>query len=267
MDFKRVTSALLGLPLVLIVLIFANKYIVDVVFTIIAILSMNEYFNAISKDSKPVKWVGFVACLSIAFIHLIPTEYIGMIGIIAIPTIFLLLFLKVIISKMNTNFKDVAFSFMGICYIVLPLICLSLIRGLDDGKILIWYAFFAAWGTDVFAYIVGKYLGKHRFTEISPKKTIEGCIGGLFGASIVILTYTYFINTYLQMDYSYILIGIFAIIFSLIGQVGDLAASTVKRYVNIKDYSELIPGHGGMLDRIDSLLFIAPFAYILSNFI
>ena len=267
MDFKRVTSALLGLPLVLIVLIFANKYIVDIVLAIVAILSMYEYFNAISKDSKPIKFIGYVACLAIAFIHIIPTEYIHMIGILAIPTIFLVLFLKVIISGMKTNFKDVAFSFTGICYIVLPIMCLALIRGLEDGKILVWYAIFVAWGTDVFAYLIGKFMGKHRFTEISPKKTIEGCIGGLFGALVIIYIYTYCMNTYLQMEYSYIFIGIFAIVLSIIGQIGDLAASVIKRYVNIKDYSELIPGHGGMLDRIDSLLFITPFAYILFNFI
>ena len=77
------------------------------------------------------------------------------------------------------------------------------------------------------------------------------------------LAYTFFVNNYLGMEYSYLYIGIIALILSLVGQIGDFAASSIKRYVDIKDFSNLIPGHGGMLDRIDSLIFLAPFAYAL----
>ena len=77
------------------------------------------------------------------------------------------------------------------------------------------------------------------------------------------LLYTYFVNKYLGMDYSYMYIGGIGLILSLVGQIGDFSASSIKRYVDIKDYSNLIPGHGGMLDRIDSLIFLAPFAYAL----
>ena len=150
-----------------------------------------------------------------------------------------------------------------IFYITLFILFLALIRGMENGKVLIWYVIFSAWATDVFAYFVGKYLGKHKFSEISPKKTIEGCIGGTLGAVLVLIIYTYCINNFLNFEYSYLYIAIITVILSIISQIGDFAASTIKRYVNIKDYSELIPGHGGMLDRIDSLLFIAPFAYAL----
>lgn len=263
MDIKRLTSSLLGFPLVVIVFLFGNKIVVDIVLSIIALLSMNEYFNAISKVSEPVKWFGYLSCLSIAVIHIIPGEYLNMVMMLSVPTILLILFGQVIATEMKTSFKDIAYTFIGIFYVVLFMMFLAFIYGMPNGKILIWYAIFAAWGTDIFAYVVGKYCGKHKFSKVSPKKSIEGCIGGTIGALIMMLVYTYVANTYWGMNYPYLFIIGIGIILSLIGQIGDFSASSIKRYVDIKDFSNLIPGHGGMLDRIDSLIFLAPFAYAL----
>ena len=263
MDIKRITSGLLGFPLVLIVLIIGNKYIVDIALTMIAILAMDEYFNAISKISKPVKWIGYVSCISIAFIHMIPEEYIMTVSTLAIPILLLILFVQVIVTEMKTNFKDIAYTFFGIMYVVMLLMFFAKINGMENGNILIWYVIFAAWGTDIFAYFIGRYFGKHKFSKISPKKSIEGCIAGTIGAILIMLIYTYAVNTLWGMQYSYITIAIIGLILSIIGHIGDFAASSIKRYVDIKDYSNLIPGHGGMLDRIDSLIFLAPFAYAL----
>lgn len=267
MDLKRIASALIGFPGVVAILVLANNYIVDVAISIVAIIAMHEFYNAVAKESKPIRWIGYLACISIAFIHIIPLQYLSVIITIVIPSIILVLFLHVILSNMKTNFKDIAYTFFGIFYIALFIMFLALIRGMENGKVLIWYVFFSAWATDVFAYFVGKYLGKHKFSEISPKKTIEGCIGGTLGAVIASLIYTYCINKFMNFEYSYLYVSIITIILSAISQIGDFAASTIKRYVDIKDYSELIPGHGGMLDRIDSLLFIAPFAYALFTLI
>ena len=139
---------------------------------------------------------------------------------------------------------------------------IPLIRGEENGKLLIWYVMFAAWMTDTFAYLIGMKFGKHKFSEISPKKSIEGSIAGVVGATITILIYTYVCNTYWGLNMNYGYITFVAIVLSIIGQIGDLAASSIKRYVGIKDFSNLIPGHGGMLDRFDSVIFIAPFAFI-----
>lgn len=267
MDIKRIMSGLLGFPLVVIIFIIGNRFVVDIAMTIIAILAMDEYFNAISKVAKPVKWIGYVSCLSIACLHIIPEEYLTIAGIIAIPLLFLILFLHVIISEMKTNFKDIAYTLVGILYVVLLTGFLAQINGRENGNILVWYAIFAAWGTDIFAYFIGKHFGKHKFSKVSPKKSIEGCIGGTIGGVAIMLIYTYVSNTFWGMEYSYLAIGIIGIILSIIGQIGDFAASSIKRYVDIKDYSNLIPGHGGMLDRIDSLIFLAPFAYVMFMFI
>ena len=267
MDIKRITSGLLGFPLVLIIFLIGNKYIVDVLLAVVTILAMDEYLKAISKVCKPIKWIAYLSCVIIALIPIIPKEAIIPITILAIPTILLILFAHVIATNMKTSFKDVAYTFLGIFYIVFFMSFIAIIDGMKDGKILIWYTLIASWGTDIFAYFIGKKFGKHKFSKVSPKKSIEGCIAGTIGALVISLIYTYICNTFWNMEFSYIYVSIMIIILSLIGQIGDFAASSIKRYVDIKDFSNLIPGHGGMLDRIDSLLFLAPFAYMFFTII
>lgn len=110
--------------------------------------------------------------------------------------------------------------------------------------------------------LYGKTLGKHKFSKISPNKTIEGCIGGIVGGIFFGILFAFVFNTIFSMNFSYIKLIIIEAILSVIGQIGDFAASSIKRYVGIKDFSHLIPGHGGMLDRLDSVIFIAPFAFM-----
>lgn len=263
-NVKRLASGLILFPLVAIVLIFGNKYLVDILISIIAILSLHEFYNAFNEKAKPVKVIGYIAAIFIAFIHIIPnTIILKLIGALIASSV-LILFLIVIISNTKINIIDISITFFGICYVALFLMFIPIIReNLENGKILLWYVIFAGWGTDVFAYFVGKYFGTHKFSKISPNKTIEGCIGGTVGATILILIYTIICNNVFDLNINYIAITFMAIILSIVGQIGDLAASSIKRYVGIKDFSHLIPGHGGMLDRIDSLIFIAPFAYFL----
>lgn len=263
MDIKRITSALLGLPLVVIILVFGNKYVVDIAFAIVAAMSLHEYFNAFKEKANPVIWIGYVASALIAFIHIIPLEHAITIVSVLIPLAIAVLFLQVILTNMKTNVRDIAITFFGICYISLFLMFVPLINGLENGKLLVWYIFTCAWGTDIFAYIFGKWIGKHKFSKISPNKSIEGCVSGIIGAILLSLLATYIFNNFFGMEFSYISTIIISIILSVVGQIGDFAASSIKRYVGIKDFSNLIPGHGGMLDRLDSVIFIAPFAYML----
>lgn len=181
----------------------------------------------------------------------------------SIPSILLILFAQVIATDMKTTFKDMAYTLLGICYIPFFMMFLSLIDGMDNGKILLGYIFIASWGTDIFAFCIGMKIGKHKFSKVSPKKSIEGCIAGTIGSIVMMLIYTIILNKCFAFEYSYYMIGIIGLVLSLIGQLGDFSASCIKRYVDIKDYSNLLPGHGGMLDRIDSVLFITPFAYML----
>ncbi len=267
MGLKRVFSALLGFPIVLLILVFGNILLIDMLLVIVAIIAMSEYLHAISKVCNPIKWISYVSCLSIGLIHIIPHEYLNLIVTISVPSILIILFSHIISSNMKTNLKDIAYTFIGIFYVVFSIMFLAFILGMEHGQLLIWYTLFAAWGTDLFAYIFGKAIGKHKFSEISPNKTIEGAVGGVIGSLVFMLPYTYAMNYFFQMDYSYIYVIIMGVVLSLVGQIGDFAASSIKRHVEIKDFSDLIPGHGGILDRIDSLIFLAPYAYIFFTFI
>lgn len=264
MNVKRVLSGVLLFPIFAIIMIFGNKYVIDIAVSIVAIMCLHEFYKAFRGKAKPVEWIGYIAAALIAIIHIIPSNLVlPIIGAI-IPISILVLFVRVILSKMKLNIVDIAITFFGICYIVLFLMFAPIIReNIPNGKILIWFVFFSAWGTDIFAYAVGRRIGKHKFSDISPNKSVEGCIAGVIGALIIILGYTFACNSVFGLNINYIYAGFIAILFSCISQIGDLAASSVKRYCNIKDYSNLIPGHGGMLDRIDSVIFVLPFAYFL----
>lgn len=261
---KRILSSAVLLPIVLIVFILGNKYVVDVFMGIVALRCIYELFHAFEqKGHHPVKWVGYLAAIAIMFIHVIPQKY-SLITVAAIlPVSILLLFILVLTKKTNTNVIDIAITFFGVCYVVLFLMFMSVIREMENGRFLIWYVFIASWLTDVFAYLTGKTIGKHHFTDISPNKTIEGCIGGTVGSVICIIIYTIILNQFAGFNLNIVLIAFVGIILSIVGQIGDLSASAIKRYAGIKDYSDLIPGHGGMVDRVDSVIFIAPFTYLL----
>ena len=267
MDLKRISSGFIVALALAIILLTPNNIITGILFTIITIIAMHEYLKAISKVCKPIKWIGYLSCIIVGIINIISEKNILQILMFSVPSILLILFAHIIATDMKITFKDVAYTFLGICYIPVFMIFLTLIDGMKNGKILLVYIFIASWGTDIFAYCIGSKLGKHKFSKVSPKKSVEGCIAGTLGATIMILIYTAILNNYFSFEYSYFIMGIAGIVLSLIGQLGDFSASCIKRYVDIKDYSNLLPGHGGMLDRIDSVLFIAPFAYMLFTMI
>ena len=267
MDLKRISSAFIVVLALMVILLSPNNIITSLLFTLITLVAMHEYLGAISKVCKPIKWVSYLSCISVAVINYIPKEYFQSVLLISIPTVILLLFAQVIATDMKTTFKDMAYTLLGICYIPVFMMFMSMIDGMNYGKFLLGYIFIASWGTDTFAYCLGIKIGKHKFSKVSPKKSIEGCISGTLGAVLLVLIYTYILNKYFAFDLSYAKISLIGFVLSLIGQIGDFSASCIKRYVDIKDYSNLLPGHGGMLDRIDSVLFIAPFAYILFTLI
>ena len=236
MNIKRIISGLTLFPIFAVILIFGNKYVFDVFIAIVAIMSLHEFYKAFREKANPIQWPGYITAGLICCIHLIPNEYV-------LPSITLLilmnvlaLFTQVVVTSLKRNITDIAISLLGLCYVVFFLI---------------------------FAYFIGKNLGKHKFTEISPKKSVEGCVGGILGSIFFCMTYTLAINAIWNLGISYIYAFGIAVFLSIISQIGDLAASSVKRHCGIKDYSNLIPGHGGLLDRIDSVIFILPFAYFL----
>ena len=263
---KRLLSSLLLFPIIACIVIFANNIIMDITVAIIAAISVCEYYKCFKNTNKanPSLWYLILCCALIMCTHLVSTEVLKYILIGFIPVSILILIVELIFSKGEKNIVDVAITLLGVGYIPLMMLFLSIIRAdFIHGKVLIWYVFMSAWGSDIFAYLIGKNFGKHKLTSISKGKTIEGAIAGVIGALAFTLSYTAIMNSIYDIGINYLVVGIITILLSIIGQIGDIGASSIKRYCNLKDFSDLIPGHGGMLDRIDSVIFIAPFAYIL----
>ena len=208
-----------------------------------------------------------MSCILIAILHIIPTQYYLLTLALAVCASIAILFIQVVFSNMKTTVTDIMITLFGMLYIVFFLSFIPLLHGIQNGKYLIWFILFAAWGTDTCAYFVGCKFGKHKFSKISPKKSIEGCIGGTAGSMVIALIYAVALNKLAGLEISYIYIALISLALSIFSQIGDLSASSIKRTMGIKDFGNLIPGHGGMLDRIDSIIFIAPFAYFLLTLI
>lgn len=137
-------------------------------------------------------------------------------------------------------------------------------EGFTHGNYLVWLVFLCSWGSDTCAYAVGVLFGKHKMTpKLSPKKSVEGAVGGVAGAAILFVLYTHFaVNQYTDAKISLILAAVLGAVGALVSMVGDLAASAIKRDHDIKDYGKLIPGHGGIMDRFDSVIIAAPLIFI-----
>ena len=269
MDIKRILTSAIGLPVVAIFLAFCNVHIISIVIMLIAIICINEYYNVIEKVCHPIKWIGYLSTIIISIVSFFSIEVTTKYIIFGIPILILILFLHIIISNLKITFKDVAYTFLGIMYITFFMMFLSLITTQENGRIILAYTFIIAWVTDIFAYLIGKNFGKHFFSKVSPKKTIEGCIGGAVGATIIGLIYVIIANNYwgFNLELPYGVIILITLVFSIISQIGDFVASSIKRFADSKDYGSMLPGHGGMLDRIDSLIFIAPFVYMFFSIV
>ena len=176
MKLKRILSGLIGFPIVALIFIYGNTYIIDAFVCIISIIAMYEYLKCLSVDYKPVKWIAYIPCLIIPFLHVIPKEYLLMAFTVLLSLVVMLLFMKVIASNMKTSISDIAVTLFGIIYITFFLAFISRLYGMEKGKYLIWFILISAWGTDTFAYLVGMKFGKHKFSKISPKKSKEGCV-------------------------------------------------------------------------------------------
>ncbi|MEY8390684.1 phosphatidate cytidylyltransferase [Lachnospiraceae bacterium] len=158
-------------------------------------------------------------------------------------------------------------GFTGIFYVAVMLSCIYQTRIMAGGVYIVWLIFLCSWGSDTCAYCVGVLIGKHKMApRLSPKKSVEGAVGGVLGAALLTMLYGWFFQTQmnLSLEHIFILAGISAV-GSVVSMVGDLAASAVKRNYDIKDYGKLIPGHGGILDRFDSVIFTAPMIYYLAQ--
>ena len=244
-----------------------NKYSFIIVFGIILVLALNEFFRLIEQKTPHLisKLFNIISGIAIFFSAYL---FLDEKSILALPISALLYLLALLVSAILINrpdtFNTIIYSAFGQLYITLPFCLLLLISyEYNLANSIYHYAFVLAifvliWVNDTFAFLTGVTMGKNKLLErISPKKTIEGFVGGILFTVLAGIGFSLIFT-----DYSiYFWIG-FALIASIFATLGDLFESLIKRTYNVKDSGQLIPGHGGILDRIDSLLFVIPAIYV-----
>lgn len=233
----------------LVLMIFAN---------ILALIALKELLNM--NMIKFVSVPGLISAVSLIIIML-PQHAGPWVQVIQLKSLIAMSFIVLsytVLSKNRFSFMDAAFCLMSVAYVGIGFMFFYETR--SEGLHYILYAFLIVWLTDTGAYLFGKMMGKHKlWPVISPNKTIEGFIGGLFCSLIVPLAMLYFVDFNMNV---WILLGV-TLILSLFGQLGDLVESGFKRHFGVKDSGRILPGHGGILDRFDSFMFVLPLLNIL----
>lgn len=231
----------------------------------LTIIGLYEFYNVIqhSKQHRPFRITGMIASFVLYLCLLLFQEQIWnshfMMSFFTILMIVLMALCIICYPKRSVT--DAALTFFGVTYVAMLFSYVYLLRTAANGQFFVWYIFAASWGCDTCAYFCGYYLGKHKLAPVlSPKKTIEGAIGGVLGAILLCVIYGMIIAGPVNIDPAVmlkisLLVGLVG---SVVAQIGDIFASSIKRKMKIKDYGHLIPGHGGVLDRFDSLLLVAP---------
>ncbi len=223
---------------------------------LISLVAFWEYSEAFKlKDIYIIKSLGYLFSLLMFLTNLKLLDL--SLGFLLFISLILSLF-KLVIDKKTVLF-EVGLTMLGILYI--PFLFQHIF--LLDGYEYIWLVFLTAWGSDTFAYLAGNLFGKRKlYPELSPNKTIEGSLGGILGSGLISALFGLFISS--DKIIALFILGAFT---SVISQLGDLTASKIKRYTGVKDFGYIIPGHGGILDRFDSVLFTAPTIYYMFKLI
>lgn len=266
---ERYIGALVLVPLL--IFIFLGGYFLKFTVTCLALAGLYEFYKASkSGGHKPFEYIGYGLGL-IYYIYLIVSGgNINLTWVVNVIILSVFIMMIIPIFKIDRSFVDVGLTVLPLIYVIVFFSFMILISEKQQGRFFIWLIFISSWGCDTLAYYSGRYLGKggkHKLLpKVSPKKTVEGAIGGLAGSIIGCTVYGWVMSQFgVTMGiYHYAIIGLLGGIF---GQCGDLVASSVKRHVGIKDYSNLIPGHGGILDRFDSILLVSVVVYYYISYI
>ncbi|MDR1638655.1 MAG: phosphatidate cytidylyltransferase [Clostridiales bacterium] len=283
---RRVLTGVVGLPL-LVAVIHLGGIFLQCALMALSIVGLTEFYNAmLGKIPKPqpengqswrgrffnfirdlvgVNIVGYL--ITILYYIMIPriggssSHFFVLITIIIISSLVIM-----VVFHSKINIIDCALTLFGFFYVSFMLSFVYLIRMHSYGSFFVWLVLISAFGSDSFAFFGGKAFGKRKLApKLSPNKTVEGAISGVLGAMALVVLYRFIVGSDMFPESSSVtlssaLIGGVGAIFSIFG---DLAASAVKRFTGIKDFGKVFPGHGGVLDRFDSVFFTAPMMYIV----
>ena len=247
--------------------ILTGGYVLAAVLLFLALLGYRELMQACGLGEKGrvngLEAVGYAGIAVYYILMVFTSNRIWLfIALLMILAAFMFLY---VFTYPRYRAEQVMCSFFHVIYAPVMLSCIYLVRSLPLGIYSVWMIFISSWICDTCAYAVGILIGRHKMVpRLSPKKSIEGAVGGVAGSALVGALFGYFVVESMITDqkvaWIFVLIGAFG---AVISQVGDLTASAIKRNHDIKDYGKLIPGHGGVMDRFDSVIFTAPMIYLL----
>lgn len=272
MFLTRLISGILLLAFTFVTMFFGGQVLLVTLF-MISLLGLYELYKVMKFENTPLAYVGYVASF-IWYINIdtkqsplfnvnVPELMVLSIAVVALLLVFVVKYPKYSATQLFS-------AIFGIFYIPVMISFIFKTREtIAFGQWLAWMVYVSSWGSDTCAYAVGRLFGKHKLApNLSPKKSIEGSIGGIVGSALMGVIFGLLMSNFTGKSEN--LIIIFAVIGglgSVISQIGDLAASGIKRNYDIKDYGNLIPGHGGILDRYDSIIITAPIVYFLSLYL
>ena len=253
----RIITAIVLLCVFIPVFWFSYTIVFPAVIGLISLIGVYEYLKCVGYDKKPAIYVpacGMAGVIPVCANYSHGTAFFVILLAVSFAYMFYL-FAYAVFHHGKVSFSSVAGVFTGVFYILFSFTCLVIIRRIPNGEYIYLLAFIGAWVTDTFAYFTGWLFGRHKLIpEVSPKKTIEGSVGGTVFCIGAFILYGFIIGETTDISPNYIALGVVALFVSVISQIGDLVFSLIKREHGVKDYGKLFPGHGGVLDRFDSVI-------------
>ena len=246
--------------------IISGGYVLFITLLCISLIGMQELYKAMRVHKEKVELLEITGYLGAVLYYGTVLLDFERYGTMAILIALVLLMFVYVFTYPKYKADQVMATFFGVVYVAVMLSFILLTRNLEGGKYIVWLIFLCSWGCDTCAYCVGVLIGKHKMAPVlSPKKSMEGAVGGVVGAALLGALYAWAISGYNPNSaHTPLIYAMICAVGALVSMIGDLAASAIKRHHNIKDYGTLIPGHGGILDRFDSVIFTAPIIYFLA---
>lgn len=258
---KRVATTIIGLP-ILIALVAMGEFWLRMGLLGLSLVGLYEFYRSLSSGKMLyIHFSGYFFAV-LYFVIILEAGWYSYFLVMASAFVVFTQAMTVVFYK-KTEIKDSLITICGFFYIPFLLSFIYFVR--DSSVYFVWLIFISASASDTFAYLVGRVFGRHKLAGTpSPGKTIEGCIGGVAGAALVGFLYGYVVTNFIGIDHPIVLnaltVSVMGAVFS---QFGDFFASAIKRSVGIKDFGRVLPGHGGVLDRFDSIIVAAPMIYMV----
>lgn len=259
---KRIITAVVAICVLVPILIFSDTVLFPAALAAIAVICIFELLRCMGLHKKPVVCIPlYIAAVSVPFALRYTEEKLAFaVGCYVAAAVYLMLiFFSVIRSHGKLTFADGMAVFAICLYVIAAINSILYVRDFGDGgKYVYLLIFIGAWITDTFAYFTGVFFGKHKLIEdVSPKKTVEGSLGGILFCVIFFVIFGVVVDVFFERDANIAVLAVSGAVVSVISQIGDLIMSVIKRHYGIKDYGRIFPGHGGMLDRFDSVLAVS----------